>query len=195
MFACAKASGRGRKVHRFQQCFQFLEQREQSIILRSLSCVWICRNPPKPHLAEHRAAGTDHGPRRLYGWFPCSLPQPTTLGQFFHQPEQEQSRPNSSRPSGVLNSPLRFLKIPFQATSFVIAFPLVNHHQPPKLSVPSTGESPTKRVCWISQQFVTQYRLFLAVHWKIPNIIVQIVISRNNRWGDVFDSSQVPLTS
>lgn len=86
MFACAKASGRGRKVHHFQQCFQFLMQREQSIILRSLSHVWICRNPPEPYLAEHRAASTDHRACHLYGWFSCSTPQPTMLWQLLPSP-------------------------------------------------------------------------------------------------------------
>lgn len=108
---------------------------------------------------------------------------------------RSRSRPNSSPPYGVLNSPLRFWKPHFKSSQFFLAsasFPSVNHHQLPVLPVPSAQVSPITPVG--SQQFVTPCRLFWHAHCETPDTVVLLTPSRSNRWGYIFfffDSSQV----
>lgn len=108
---------------------------------------------------------------------------------------RSRSRPNSSPPYGVLNSPLRFWKPHFKSSQFFLAsasFPSVNHHQLPVLPVPSAQVSPITLVG--SQQFVTPCRLFWHAHCETPDTVVLLTPSRSNRWGYIFfffDSSQV----
>jgi len=47
---------------------------------------WIRSNPLETHLAEHRAAGTDHHVSHLDGWFSCSTAQPAMLWQLLPSP-------------------------------------------------------------------------------------------------------------
>lgn len=81
---------------------KLLEREEKFIISSSVCSSWfrgsralyrgLCPvfgsvgTPPEPHLAEHRAAGTDHRACHLYGWFSYSTPQPTTLWQLLPSP-------------------------------------------------------------------------------------------------------------
>lgn len=129
---------------------------------------------PWTPLAEHRAAAARHP----------SLP-PSWL-VFFWQllpwtPQQGQIWFLSALWCAQLTSKL--FKNPFSNHLF---FPcLTSCPWPPDLPVPSTQVSSTKPVCWIFQ-FVTQQRLFWAVCWEIPDIVVQIILSRligTPHWG------------